>query len=102
MNKAFSHPIEYILDYIDGDEYFIKNNPTVLNNARHEIRSLHKKIEDLENKLSKYQIMGCVNVNSKGDYYNLSTCINPFETQCVPIYTNKEELKKLLDSGQLK
>ncbi len=100
MSKAFSHPIEYILEHIDGDEYFVKHNPTVLNNARHELRSLHKKIEDLEKKLSQYQSMGWVNVNSRGDYYNMTLHFNPFETQSVPLYTNKEELKKLLDRGR--
>jgi hypothetical protein len=100
MSKAFSHPIEYILEHIDGDEYFVKHNPTVLNNARHELRSLHKKIEDLENKLSQYKSMGWVNVNSRGDYYNMTLHFNPFETQSVPLYTNKEELKKLLDRGR--
>jgi hypothetical protein len=100
MNKAFSHPIEYILDYVDGDEYFVKHNPTVLNNARHELRSLHKKIEDLENKLSQYKSMGWVNVNNRGDYFNMTFHCNPFETQSVPLYTNKEELKKLLDRGR--
>jgi hypothetical protein len=100
MSKAFSHPIEYILEHVDGDEYFVKHNPTVLNNARHELRSLHKKIEDLEKKLSQYQSMGWVNVNSRGDYYNMTLHFNPFETQSVPLYTNKEELKKLLDRGR--
>jgi hypothetical protein len=100
MSKAFSHPIEYILEHVDGDEYFVKHNPTVLNNARHELRSLHKKIEDLENKLSQYKSMGWVNVNSRGDYYNMTLHFNPFETQSVPLYTNKEELKKLLDRGR--
>lgn len=102
MSKAFAHPIEFILDYIEDDEFFVHHNPTVLHNARHEIRSLYQKIEDLENKLSKYQSIGCVNVNSRGDYYNLTLHCNPYETQSIPIYSNKEELKKLLDSGRLK
>jgi hypothetical protein len=97
MNKAFSHPIEYILDYIDGDEYFVHHNPTVLNNAKHELRSLYNKIEDLESKLSQYKSMGWVNVNDRGDYYNLTLHCNTFETQSIPVYTNKEELKKFLD-----
>lgn len=96
-NKAFARPIEFILDYMEDEDEFIHHCPSVLPNAKDELRSLYRKIDELENKLSQYKSMGWVNVNDRGDYYNLTLHCNPFETQPIPVYTNKEELKKFLD-----
>lgn len=100
--KKHSDPIEYILNFVEGDEYFVQHDSFVLQNAWDELRSLKEKVEQLKNKLSQYTSIGTVCINDRGDYYNLGLQINPFETNTIPVYSNKEEFKSALDKIRYK
>lgn len=97
INKAIkimnenANPLDYILKC--AEQGLVPKLFTV-QNAKDEFKRLREKAA---NSLD-YKNIAWAKVNSYGDFYDLRLQLNPFETNTIPLYANKEELKKLLDS----
>lgn len=90
MNEN-ADPLDYILKC--AEQGLIPKLFTV-QNAKDELKKLR---EELKNK-SQYYGVGCIQVNNSGDLYCPRLQDNPYLENTIPLYANKEELKKLLDS----
>jgi hypothetical protein len=90
MNKD-SNPIEFLIEFAwaNGADKF------TVNNAKHELKRLRSKPE------LPYSNIAWAKVNDRGDIYDLTTNYNMFhEENLLPLYANKEELKKCLDKNR--
>ena len=90
MNKV-SNPIEFLIEFAwaNGADKF------TVNNAKDELKRLQSNTE------LPFSNVAWANINDRGDLYNLTLHYNRFnEENCIPLYANREELKKWLDSSR--
>lgn len=90
MDKV-SNPIEFLIEFAwaNGADQF------TVNNAKDELKRLRSNSE-----LPFYNV-AWANINEHGDLFNLTLHYNRFnEENCIPLYANKEELKKWLDKSR--
>lgn len=96
MNKD-SNPIDYLIECCEksiSTGYWTITNFNILN-AKDELKRLRSK-PDLP-----YDNVAWAKVNDRGDIHDLTTHYNMFhEENLLPLYTNKEELKKWLDKSR--
>lgn len=88
MDKV-SNPIEFLIEFAwaSGADQF------TVNNAKDELKKLRSNAE-----LPFYNV-AWASINERGDIYNLTLHYNRFdEERLIPLYANREELKKWLDS----
>lgn len=90
INKL-TNPLDYILNCCE--QGLIPNKFDILN-AKDELRKLKEKNNDLP-----YSIMAYARINKYGDLYDLRTMNNPYVDQktVLPLYSNREEFKILVD-----
>lgn len=88
INKL-TNPLDYVLHCC---EQGLVPETFDLLNAKDEL----KRIRQREN------IVAWVRINDRGDLYDPRLQLNPFvdENTIIPLYANKEELKKLLDKSR--
>lgn len=90
MNKV-SNPIEFLIEFAwaNGADKF------TVNNAKDELKRLQSNTE------LPFSNVAWANINDRGDLYNLTLHYNRFnEENCIPLYANREELKKWLDKSR--
>lgn len=90
MNKV-SNPIEFLIEFAwaNGADKF------TVNNAKDELKRLRSNTE------LPFSNVAWANINDRGDLYNLTLHYNRFnEENLLPLYANKEELKKFLDKSR--
>ena len=90
MDKI-SNPIEFLIEFAwaNGADQF------TVNNAKDELKRLKSNTE-----LPFYNV-AWANINERGDLFNLTLRYNRFnEENCIPLYANREELKKWLDKSR--
>ena len=90
MNKV-SNPIEFLIEFAwaNGADKF------TVNNAKDELKRLRSNTE------LPFSNVAWANINDRGDLYNLTLHYNRFnEENCIPLYANREELKKWLDKSR--
>lgn len=90
MNKV-SNPIEFLIEFAwaNGADKF------TVNNAKDELKRLRSNTE------LTFSNVAWANINDRGDLYNLTLHYNRFnEENCIPLYANREELKKWLDKNR--
>lgn len=90
MNKV-SNPIEFLIEFAwaNGADKF------TVNNAKDELKRLRSNTE------LPFSNVAWANINDRGDLYNLTLHYNRFnEENCIPLYANREELKKWLDKNR--
>lgn len=96
MNKD-ANPIDYLIECCEksiGTGYWTITSFNILN-AKDELKRLRSK-PDLP-----YHNVAWASINERGDLYNLTLHYNRFEEKnLIPLYANKEELKKWLDSNR--
>ncbi len=96
MNKD-SNPIDYLIECCEksiGTGYWTITSFNILN-AKDELKRLRSK-PDLP-----YDNVAWANINDRGDLFNLTLHYNQFnEENCIPLYANREELKKWLDKSR--
>jgi hypothetical protein len=93
MNEH-SNPLDYILRCA---EQGLVPKLFTIQNAKDELNKLRKDNEKLQSYLNNPIAWG--RINSKGDLYDLRTMNNPYvdQTTVLPLYSNREELKNLLE-----
>jgi len=92
MNEN-ANPLDYILKC--AEQGLIPKLFTV-QNAKDELNKLRKEL----NNMPQYYDIGCIQVNDGGDLYCPRLQFNPYLENTIPLYVNKEELKKLVDKGR--
>ena len=94
INKV-SNPIEFLIEFAwaSGADQF------TVNNAKDELQKMRQQLTDLQNNESHINV-AWVKINDRGDLYDPRLQLNPFETEIIPLYANKEELKKFLDNSR--
>lgn len=93
INKV-SNPIDFLIEFAwsSGADQF------TVNNAKDELKKMRQDLTDLQNNKS-YMNAAWAKINNRGDLYDLTLHYNRFdEENLIPLYANKEELKKWLDS----
>lgn len=91
INKV-SNPIEFLIEFAwaNGADKF------TVNNAKDEL----KKLREESNNKAQYYNVGCIQVNNSGDLYCPRLQENPYIENTIPVYANREELKKFLGRGR--
>jgi hypothetical protein len=92
MNEN-ANPLDYILKC--AEQGLIPKLFTV-QNAKDELNKLRKEL----NNMPQYYDIGCIQVNDGGDLYCPRLQFNPYLENTIPLYVNKEELKKFVDKGR--
>lgn len=90
MDKV-SNPIEFLIEFAwaNGADQF------TVNNAKDELKRLRSNFE------LPFCNVAWANINERGDLSNLTLHYNRFdEENLIPLYVNKEELKKWLDKSR--
>lgn len=104
MIDKYASPIDYIFWCCEND---FKPSSFDILNAKDELKSLKKEIQDLNKneegfkryydytlKMNQgYEKIGWARINDRGDIYDLSSCYNPYidESTLLPIYSNRLE-----------
>ncbi len=88
--NKISNPIEFLIEFAwtNGADKF------TVNNAKDELNKLRQQLTD-----ESYINIAWVKVNKRGDFYDPRLQLNPFETNTIPVYANKEELKAFLTNN---
>lgn len=94
---ANSNPIDHLIECCEksiSTGYWTLTKFNILN-AKDELKKLRSKSE-----LPFYNV-AWAKINDRGDLYDLTLRYNRFdEERLIPLYANKEELKKWLDSSR--
>lgn len=93
-NDKNSHPLDSIIEFAlsNGADLFW------VNNAKDELKKLRQTVDNLTASLDKP--VAWARINERGDIFDPRMQHNPYLNQetVLPIYANREELKKLLDN----
>lgn len=92
MNEN-ANPLDYILKC--AEQGLIPKLFTV-QNAKDELKKLRASLQNTP----QYYNIGCIQVNDSGDLYCPRLQSNPYLENTIPLYVNKEELKKFVDKGR--
>jgi hypothetical protein len=91
-----ANPLDYLIECCEksiSTGYWTLTKFNILN-AKDELKRLREKSKIYDN-------VAWANINKRGDLFNLTLHYNRFnEENCIPLYANKEELKKLLDKSR--
>jgi len=95
INKV-SNPIEFLIEFAwaSGADQF------TVNNAKDELNKIRQELTALKENKSPYYGIGCIQVNNNGDLYCPRLQDNPYIENTIPVYANREELKKFLDNSR--